>query len=331
MNALEMLPPTARDFDIQRMSLVLLRSTRQIAEKHGISQTRVRQVVRRVCDWLAAALPVKTEAQQEQEARLAQHLAADQFRHQSEQLQTFFDATGDPKYLRQQMRAIAALARLGIVPGTIESLAADVTEGPLTGAEPQQPWSEDDAWANQRRAAEDKPGRAPTESASPWPPLTTHHSPSGQPPQPTDNCPLTTDNPSVRACSPSRPVSAEHSPALDPLPAASADAAEVSDRQVALAQDELQGLTSMERRLLSLLEMTAEDDQDRRKSLETSLAAVRKQQACIEIRISPHFSPRQTDGSPLPLPAEPAVECALDGAAIQAPDCGQEAERQRVN
>jgi len=307
MNALEMLPPTARDFDIHRMSLVLLRSTRQIAEKHGISQTRVRQVVRRVCDWLAAALPVKTEAQQEQEARLAQHLAADQFRHQSEQLQTFFDATGDPKYLRQQTRAIAALARLGIVPGTIESLAADVTEGPLTGAEPQQPWSEDDAWAN-------------------------YHSPSSQPPQPTDNCPLPTDNPSVRACSPIRSAHAENSAALAPLPAASADAAEVSERQVALDQDELQGLATMERRLLTLLEFTANDDQDRRKSLEASLAAVRKQQACIEIRISPHFSPRQTAGADLQLAAEPAVECALDGAANQAPDCGREqAERQRVN
>ena len=78
---------------------------------------------------------------------------------------------------------------------------------------------------------------------------------------------------------------------------------------MALAQDELQGLATMERRLLTLLEMTAEDDQDRRKSLETSLAAVRNQQACIEIRISPHCSPRQTDGAALRLAAEPAVEC----------------------
>jgi hypothetical protein len=109
---------------------------------------------------------------------------------------------------------------------------------------------------------------------------------------------------SITFRSPRRPVAAEQSSAVAPLPAASADAAEVSDRQVAVDRDELQGLETMERRLLTLLEMTAEDDHDRRKSLETSLAAVRNQQACLEIRISPHQA-----GAALRLPAEKAAEC----------------------
>src|SRR5262249_9639689 len=45
--------------------------------------------------------------------------------------QRCWDQCYDPKYMRQQTRVIAALARLGIVPGTIDALAADATEGPL--------------------------------------------------------------------------------------------------------------------------------------------------------------------------------------------------------
>ena len=104
------LPPTPRDFDIHKMHLVQFASTRTIAQKHGISQTRVRQVVQRVSHWLAAALPVKTEVEQEQETRLAQHLAADQLRNQLEDLRILWDATHDPKYFRQQTRVITALA-----------------------------------------------------------------------------------------------------------------------------------------------------------------------------------------------------------------------------
>ena len=139
------------------MHLVEFASTRTIAQKHGISQTRVRQVVQRVSQWLAAALPVKTELEQEQETRLAQHLAADQLRNQLEDLRILWDATHDPKYFRQQTRVITALARLGILPGSIEALAADATTGPLDPTEPQPPWSEDDPWANASSAVTPPP------------------------------------------------------------------------------------------------------------------------------------------------------------------------------
>jgi hypothetical protein len=263
------LPPTPRDFDILQMSHLLHVSTRQIADKHGISQTRVRQIVQRVCNWLAANLPAKTEADQEAEARLARHIAADQLQRQIEQLQNFFEATGDPKYLRQQTRVITSLARLGVIPGAIDALAADSLEGPLTGDEPQEPWSEDNPWANHRSAGHQ--------------PLTTDNKPLT-----TDNCPLPTDNPSVRACSPFRPAHTKNSPAFAPPSAASADAAAVSEQQMVLTPDELKGLQLMERRLLTLLEATAEDDQERRESLENTLATVRQKRASVELRISPH-------------------------------------------
>src|SRR5439155_20575031 len=114
---LTMFPPTPRDFDIHRLSLVMHFSTRRIAEIHRLSQTRVRQIIHRVSQWLAATLTVKTEVEREQEVRLAQHLAAEQMRNQIEDLQKYWQGSGDPKYLPQQTRVIAALPRLGGAPG----------------------------------------------------------------------------------------------------------------------------------------------------------------------------------------------------------------------
>jgi len=136
MSVTAMFPPTPRDFDIHRLSLVMHFSTRRIAELHRLSQTRVRQIIQRVSQWLAATLPVKTDLEKEQEVRLAQHLAAEQMRNQIETLQNYWDGSGDPKYIRQQTRVIAALARLGVVPGAIEALAADATLGPYDPTEP---------------------------------------------------------------------------------------------------------------------------------------------------------------------------------------------------
>src|SRR5205823_2210540 len=115
-----------------------------------------------------------TELEQEQETRLAQRLAAEQLRHQCQILEALWGATTDPKYFRQQMRAILALSRLGIVPGTIEALAADAVAGPFDPNEPQPPWSEDDPWANSAKFPGPK-AKAESEAASspPAPPAST--------------------------------------------------------------------------------------------------------------------------------------------------------------
>ena len=122
------LPPTPRDLEIHRLNAVEFLSTYRVAEIHKLSQTRVRQVIARVNDWLAEVLPVPSEADIEKQKRLALHLAAAQLRHQIETLATYWSATGDPKYLRQQTRAILALARLGTPATTLDALAAQLEE-----------------------------------------------------------------------------------------------------------------------------------------------------------------------------------------------------------
>jgi len=261
-SAMALAPPTARDFDILRMSAVEWASTRAIAAKHHISQTRVRQVVQRTTAWLAQALPVRTELELEQQVRLAQNLAADQLRHQAEQLNNYWNGTGDPKYLRQQTRVVQALARLGVVPGQIEALAADVTAGPEPLDEPQPAWSEEDAFANAQ------PGEGATERRR-------DGGTEGQATFPSDRaCSAASD---VAASS---PAAATNSNGASDCGAMPCEAAEGPDPM------ELEGAQLMERRLLTLLDFCGPGDADRRDQLQRTLAAVRREKAQMELRLS---------------------------------------------
>jgi len=251
-SAMALAPPTARDFDILRMSAVEWASTRAIAAKHHISQTRVRQVVQRTTAWLAQALPVQIELQLEQQVRLAQHLAADQLRHQAQQLNNYWNGTGDPKYLRQQTRVVQALARLGVVPGRIEALAAEVTEGPEPLDEPLPPWTEEDAFA-------DRPEPVGAEPVS---------------------------SPQNRACSAgseaaaSSPAGATKSNGASNCGSTPCEDTEGPDLM------ELEGAQLMERRLLTLLDYCGPGDADRRDQLQRTLATVRREKAEMELRLS---------------------------------------------
>jgi len=109
-------------------------STRLVAEDHGISQTRVRQIVGRVLDWIAATLPDKPEADEKQELRLAQHIAADRIQQLYSELMLLWRQRHEPKFMGQLMRITLAAGRLGVIPGTIDALAADAIEGPYCGA-----------------------------------------------------------------------------------------------------------------------------------------------------------------------------------------------------
>src|SRR6185369_9026224 len=93
------LPPSSRDFEIHRLALVEFLSTRQIAEKFHISQTRVRQLIGRVADWIVEVLPIKSEQDIEKEKRYAIYLAAAQLQNQIQVLQNYWNGTSDPKYL----------------------------------------------------------------------------------------------------------------------------------------------------------------------------------------------------------------------------------------
>jgi hypothetical protein len=124
------LPPSERDFEVFFKVAFHSVSTRETAEFHNISQTRVRQIVTLVGDWVADNLPDFSEADLQKQVRLAQHIAANKLEHQYDVAMNHWNAEGDPKYLRQAMRITLAQARLGVVAGRVHALAADVTEGP---------------------------------------------------------------------------------------------------------------------------------------------------------------------------------------------------------
>ena len=260
------LPPSPRDFEIHRLHLVHHMSTWRLAEKYEVSQTRIRQVVKAVSQWLVTTMPVKTEADLEKETRLAQHLAADQLQHQLELLQNYFDGSGDPKYSRQQTRVILALARLGTIPGSIDALAADA-EHSRVGC----------AHQDSRQDLEDlvtsvPPGHAPPRGSSLAEPPTSATSinpPLG------DFSPITNSNDS-------KTPTPESDGITTPLH-------EASSRPIPFPDEEfIPGLCLMEKRLLTLLDNAAPSDQERRERLEESLANVRHQKATLELRLSPN-------------------------------------------
>jgi len=123
------LPPSERDFEIYDAIHIACSSTRCQAELHHISQTRVRQIIRRVIEWLGEVLPPQTKVAKEQETHLARQIAADRFQRQLEQITALWDATLDTKFASIRIRLTTAQARLGVVGGLIDGLAADAIEG----------------------------------------------------------------------------------------------------------------------------------------------------------------------------------------------------------
>src|SRR5215207_4957874 len=115
MSAQLRLPPSQRDFELFFAVVFRSLSTRRAAELHNVSQTRVRQVVTLVGDWVADNLPDWDETDLKKQVRLAQHVAANRLEHQYEQTMLRWDVEGDPKHLRQASRIALAQARLGVV------------------------------------------------------------------------------------------------------------------------------------------------------------------------------------------------------------------------
>jgi hypothetical protein len=138
------LPPSERDFNIYEAAHVAQRSTRFLAHQYGISQTRVRQIVGRVVQWLAEVRPPKADIDKEKEVYLARQIAADRFQHQLEETTELWHNTRDTRYAGLRIRLTLAQARLGVVGGLLGCLAADAIEGPEPLAEtlPSNPQSE---------------------------------------------------------------------------------------------------------------------------------------------------------------------------------------------
>src|SRR5262245_47625734 len=81
MTAFRRLPPSDRDFQIYEAIHVRSETTRSVAERSRISQTRVRQIVKRVVEWLSEILPPEADIAKETEANLARRIASDQVQH----------------------------------------------------------------------------------------------------------------------------------------------------------------------------------------------------------------------------------------------------------
>ena len=124
-------PPSARDFALQRAISFEGLSTWQAAARFGISQPRVRQILQRVADWTAEALPPQMEAEAAARLRYAEHLAADRLEHHYQETMSQWRATHQTRFLMQAMRIALAAGKLPAASGVIEALAADAIEGPL--------------------------------------------------------------------------------------------------------------------------------------------------------------------------------------------------------
>jgi hypothetical protein len=269
MSAPFKLPPSERDFEVFFAVVFHSVSTRRVAELHQISQTRVRQLVMLVGDWVADNLPDWGEADLKKQVRLAQHVAANRLEHQHEQAMLRWNIEGDPKYLRQAARIVLAQARLGVVAGRVHALAADVTEGPselgdshrgagVSPASADKSPIDGDVSPSADRIIESSYGRR---DACPTP------SPNG-------DCSLADD----------QTAGGEPSANDDFAASDSGDSRMERERQRELV--EVQGAALIERRLLSLIEVQGDDNPDKVASLQETLARVRREKAAAELRLS---------------------------------------------
>jgi hypothetical protein len=181
MSATFKLPPAERDFEIYEAVHVAGCSTWSQAEKYGISQTRVRQLIRRVVEWLGQVLPPQAKVAKEQEMHLARQIAADRFQYQLEQATELWNETKEIKYASLRIRLTMAQARLGAVSGTLGGLAADAIEGISVPV-----------WAPDPEGEADREGEAPAEPTSSFivhpsvpspPPIEDFSAPADNPPR----------------------------------------------------------------------------------------------------------------------------------------------------
>jgi hypothetical protein len=125
------LPPSGRDFVVYHRIVVDAASTRAVAEEEKISQTRVRQVVKRVMQWLVETLPTDNELSEAAKLSLGQHIAADRLERFYVESNRAWTQTTQPKSANLCIRVIAAQSKIPALPRTLEALAMDAILGPL--------------------------------------------------------------------------------------------------------------------------------------------------------------------------------------------------------
>jgi hypothetical protein len=133
------LPPSGRDFQVYERVVVQTASTRDVAKEFSLSQTRVRQIVKRVAQWLLQELPTASEAADAAHLRLSQHMAADRLEGLFCEAMTGWRARHETKYFGLALRVITLQSKMPVIAGTLAGLMADAIEGPLPEEHSAQP------------------------------------------------------------------------------------------------------------------------------------------------------------------------------------------------
>jgi hypothetical protein len=100
------LPPSERDFQVYRLFVIEGCSTYEAAECFKISQTRVRQVQRKVVDWAAEVLPPETEVKTENLLRVRQIAASERLQQAYADAIEQWRLTNQPRYLSAVLRIV---------------------------------------------------------------------------------------------------------------------------------------------------------------------------------------------------------------------------------
>ena len=130
-------PPSGRDFQVYERVVSHTASTREVAKEFSISQTRVRQIVKRVAQWLLEELPAGSEAADAAHLRLGLHMAADRMETLLGEAMAGWRAGHETKYFSLALRVITLQSKMPVFAGTIPALIADAIEGPLPEEEPR--------------------------------------------------------------------------------------------------------------------------------------------------------------------------------------------------
>jgi hypothetical protein len=162
------LPPSERDFQVFRFVRVETNSTRAAAQTFAISQTRVRQVVSRVAEYLLAVAREGVEEDEEERAgslSVAEQIARMQLEHLYQQAMHSWNDSQRLNGLGQttlgQTRYLSLAARISILMSKVPMHAP-----PRTREEVEEEW-EDDA-PREREAPRE--GEAPAEPCAVAPP-----------------------------------------------------------------------------------------------------------------------------------------------------------------
>jgi hypothetical protein len=121
-------PPSQRDFEVHRFLIAEGGTTRAAAARFGVSQTRVRQLSRRVTEWAAEVLPPGAEVQDAGLLRVAEAVASDRLEHFYQETMEQWRQAHQPKWLNLAIRVTMASAKLPHRAYEIEAAAADAWE-----------------------------------------------------------------------------------------------------------------------------------------------------------------------------------------------------------